>query len=268
MDQSRYRTLEFRRSGRVLTIVMNRPDSLNSVNYALHEELGRVFLEAADDPNSDVIILTGAGRAFSSGGDLDWLKSQVEGNLTPFVIESRSVRRIVHGILDCPKPTIAKVNGDAIGLGATMALLCDISIAADTARFADPHVRVGLVAGDGGALIWPQLIGFAKARHYLLTGEAIGASDAERMNLISFAVPAAELDAFVENYAAKLAAGAQTAIRYTKVTVNAALRQLFTSVFEIGVAYEGLTKHTDEFREGVNAFAEKRKAKFPGIGTD
>lgn len=265
MDQLKYRALEFHRVGRVLTIIMSRPEVLNSVNQDLHDELGRVFYDVAEDPESDIVVLTGRGAAFSAGGDLNWLKQQVDGNLTPFVLESRVVRRIVHGILDCPKPTISKINGDAIGLGATVALLCDISIAADTAKIADPHVRIGLVAGDGGALIWPQLIGFAKARHYLLTGEPISARDAERMNLITFAVPAAELDAFVDRYAAKLAVGAQTAIRYTKSTVNVALRQLFSSVFEVGVAYEGLTKHTAEFREGVKAFVEKRRPDFPRI---
>jgi enoyl-CoA hydratase len=268
MEQSRYQTLVFHRSGRVLTIEMNRPKELNSVNHGLHEELSRVFIDAADDPASDVIVLTGAGKAFSSGGDVEWLSEQLQGDGTPFVLESRVVRRIVHSLLDCPKPTISKINGDAFGLGATLALLCDISIAADTARFADPHVRIGLVAGDGGALIWPQLIGFAKAKHYLLTGEAVNARDAERMNLISFVVPSADLDAFVERYAGKLASGAQSAIRYTKMTVNIALRQLLTSVFEAGVAYEGLTKHSAEFREGVAAFVEKRKPSFPGIDPD
>ena len=265
MDQQSYRALELSRSGRVLTIAMNRPQLLNCIDHELHEELARVFYDAADDPDSDVIVLTGRGDAFSVGGDLKWLKRQVDGELAPFVLESRSVRRIVHGILDCPKPTISKINGDAVGLGATVALLCDISIAADVARLADPHVRVGLVAGDGGALIWPQLIGFAKAKHHLLTGEPIVAREAERINLISFAVPAAELDAFVDRYAAKLAAGAQTAIRYTKTTVNVPLRQLFNSVFEVGVAYEGLTKHTAEFREGITAFAERRPPSFPGL---
>jgi enoyl-CoA hydratase len=268
VDTHEYRLLEFHRAGRVLTIAMNRPEARNCINAELHEELSRVFHEAAADPGSDVIVLTGKGPAFSVGGDLKWLNEQFEGRPTPFVLDSYSARRVVDGILSCPKPTIAKINGDAIGLGATLALLADISIAAETARIADPHVRVGLVAGDGGALIWPQLIGFAKAKHYLLTGETIVARDAERMNLISFAVPAAELDEFVDQYAARLAKGAQTAIRYTKTAVNVALRQLFTSVFEVGLAYEGLSKMTAEHREGVKAFVETRRPVFPPIGGD
>jgi enoyl-CoA hydratase len=265
MNTSSYHALEFHRAGRVLTIAMNRPEARNCINEELHEELARVFYDAAADRDSDVIILTGKGAAFSVGGDLKWLNAQFEGTPTPFVLESCSARRVVDGILNCPKPIVAKINGDAIGLGATLALLADVSIASESARIADPHVRVGLVAGDGGALIWPQLIGFAKARHYLLTGEAIVARDAERMNLISFAVAAQQLDTFVDEYAARLAKGAQTAIRYTKTAINVALRQLFNSVFEVGLAYEGLSKVSAEHREGVKAFLENRRPDFPPI---
>jgi enoyl-CoA hydratase len=264
MNFNHYKLLTLSRTGRVLTIMMNRPELMNAVNHALHEEMARVFFEAADDPDSDVIVLTGAGKAFSAGGDFDWLEKQVKGDRVPFVHEAKSMRRIVMGLLDCPKPVIAKVNGDAMGFGASIALLSDIVIAADHVRFADPHVRLGLVAGDGGALIWPQLIGFAKAKHYLLTGDAIDAVTAERINLISFVVPAADLDSYVDSYAQKLARGAQSAIRYTKSVTNIALRQLFSSVFEAGVAYEGLSTYTRDFGEAVHAVMEKRRPEFKG----
>ena len=262
MDFTTYEQIEFTRDGRVLTIRLNSGQPLNAVSHALHHELGRVFYEAAADPDSDVLILTGHGHAFSAGGDVNWLAAQIRGEGEPFVSESRTMRAIVHGLLDCPKPVIARVNGDAFGIGASLALLCDIVIAVDTARIADPHVRMGLSAGDGGALIWPQLIGFAKAKHYLLTGDAIDAVEAERIGLISFVKPADEFNAFVANYAAKLARGAQTAIRYTKSTTNLALRDLFNSVFETGAAYEALCRETPDFHEAVTAFQEKRRPVF------
>jgi enoyl-CoA hydratase len=265
MDQSKYETLHFTRQGRVLTITINLPGKLNVVTERLHNEMASVFYEASDDKDSDIIILTGAGKVFCAGGDLNWLDGELNAGLMPFVIESRTMKRIVHGLLDCPKPVIARVNGDAMGFGASIALLCDVVVAVDTARFADPHVKVGLSAGDGGALIWPQFIGYAKAKHYLMTGEPIGAIEAERIGLITFAKPADELDAFVEKYAERLARGAQTAIRYTKITTNIGLRNLLTSVFEAGVAYEGLCKHTADYREGVSAFLEKRRPDFTGI---
>ncbi|MEO0030428.1 MAG: hypothetical protein RIS94_186 [Pseudomonadota bacterium] len=264
MNFDHYSLLTFTRQDRVLTITMNRPEMLNAVSHQLHEEMARVFWDAADDADSDVIVLTGAGRAFSAGGDFEWLEKQVKGDRVPFVHEAKSMRRIVMGLLDCPKPVIAKVNGDAFGFGASIALLCDITIADSEARFADPHVKLGLVAGDGGALIWPQLIGFAKAKHYLLTGDAITATEAERCNLITFAVPGEELDVYVDTYAQKLARGAQTAIRYTKSVTNIALRQLFSSVFEAGVAYEGLATYTADFGEAVHAVMEKRRPRFTG----
>ena len=265
MDQSKYQTLHFARSGRVLTITINLPEKLNVVTHQLHEEMARVFYDAADDTESDVIILTGAGNVFCAGGDLNWLHGELRDGLAPFVTESRTMKRIVHGLLDCAKPVIARVNGDAMGFGASIALLCDVVIAVDTARFADPHVKVGLSAGDGGALIWPQLIGYAKAKHYLMTGDALDAVEAERLGLITFAIPAADFDGYAEKYAERLARGAQTAIRYTKITTNIGLRNLLTSVFEAGAAYEGLCKHTADYREGVTAFVEKRRPNFTGL---
>ena len=264
MDQAKYETLKFDRNDRVLTITINMPDRLNVVTEQLHEEMSRVFFDAATDSDSDIVILTGAGKAFCAGGDLGWLARELEEGLPPFVVEAHVMRRIVGGLLECPKPVIAKVNGDAFGFGASIALLCDIVIASQTARFADPHVKIGLSTGDGGSLIWPQLIGYAKAKHYLLTGEAIDAVEAERIGLITFAVAPEELDGFVSAYAAKLARGAQTAIRYSKITTNIPLRQLAVTLYEAGMAFEGLCKHTDDYREGVASFLEKRRPTFSG----
>jgi enoyl-CoA hydratase len=259
-----YTQLEITREGRIMTIAMNRPELLNAVGHDMHEELGRVFDDAADDPDSDVIVLTGKGRAFSAGGDAEWLGERARGNKVPFVRELRTIRRIVYSVLDCPKPVIAKVNGDAFGFGCSISLVCDVIFAAEHARFADPHVKLGMAAGDGGALIWPQLVGYAKAKHYLLTGEPIAAPDAERMGLVTFCVPGETLDEAVAVYAAKLARGAQAAIRYTKMATNAPLRQLFATAFEIGAAYEGLSFETEDFKEGVAAMIERRRPEYKG----
>lgn len=264
LDDSCYQALKFAREGRVLNIRISLPEKANAVTHRLHREMAQVFDEAADDPDSDVIVVTGDGSTFCAGGDMNWLADELREGLAPFVVEARTMKRIVSSLLDCPKPVIAKVNGDAMGFGATLALLCDVVFAAHGARFADPHVKVGLVAGDGGALIWPALIGYGKARHYLLTGDAVEATEAERLGLIAFALPAEELDLAVDSYAQRMARGAQTAIRYTKMAAAIGLRERLTSVLEASVAYEGLSRHTDDYREGVTAFLEKRRPRFTG----
>ena len=264
MTFSAYTSLLFSRSGRVLTITLNRPDQLNAIDATLHEELARVFAEAAVDPDSDVIVVTGAGTAFSAGGDLKWMQLAVED---PRTFETEIVdeaRRIIFGILDCDKPIICRMNGDAIGLGATIALFCDVIIAQENARIADPHVKVGLVAGDGGAVIWPQLIGFARAKEYLMTGDVLTATEAARIGLINHAVPAAELDDKVDKLASRLAKGALLAIRWTKRSVNIQLRDIVNRVFEPSIAYEAISNRTDDHKEAVSAFLEKRKPAFKG----
>lgn len=261
MNYDSYSCIRIERAGRVLTLTINRPEVLNAVNAALHEELSRIFYDVAGDAETDVIVLTGAGRAFCAGGDIDWMQ---EGIDRPESFEETAVeaKKIIFGLLDCEKPIICRMNGDAVGLGATIALFCDIIIAADTARVGDPHVRVGLVAGDGGAVIWPQLIGFARAKEFLMTGDLIGAVEAARIGLINHAVPAAELDSKVGAVAGKLANGATKAIRWSKVAVNIPLRQLAHSMMDASLAYEMMSNRTPDHSEAVAAFGEKRKPKF------
>jgi enoyl-CoA hydratase len=264
MDASHYKTIAFSRAGRVLTIMLNRPEALNAVDAILHEELARVFVDAAADTDSDVIVLTGAGAAFSAGGDIQWMQRAIDN---PHAFATQTVdeaRRIIFGILDCDKPIICRLNGDAIGLGATIALFCDVIIADDKARIADPHVKVGLVAGDGGAAIWPQLIGFARAKEFLMTGDMVRAPEAARMGLINHAVPAAELDEKVQQLANKLAKGATLAIRWTKRAVNLQLRDVVTRVLDASVAYEAMSQRTADHAEAVSAFNEKRRPQFKG----
>jgi len=266
IDFGSYHAILFERRGRVLEITLNRPDKLNATDAVLHGELARVFYEASDDPDSDVIVLTGAGRAFSAGGEVAWIQDAID---VPERFEQtvREAKRIVFGLIDCEKPVIAKLNGHAIGLGATIALFCDVIFAADHARIGDPHVSIGFVAGDGGAIIWPQLIGYARAKEYLLTGDLMRADEAAQMGLINHVVPAAELDARVATFADRLAAGATKAIRWTKMSVNIGLRELAASILDTSLAYEALSNLTADHREGVRALSEKRTPHFGVTGT-
>lgn len=263
MDFSVYQDIRFARDGRVLTVTLDRAARLNAVSRSLHRELARVFHDVAADPESDFIVLTGAGRAFCAGGDLEFAEGSV-ADPVDFQEVLREARTIIHSLLDCDKPIVCRMNGDAVGLGATLALFCDLIIAADHARIADPHVRVGLVAGDGGALIWPQLIGYARAKQYLLTGEFISARDAQAMGLINFAVPEADLDATVAEWIGKLSKGTRQSVRWTKATVNTSLKQLAATLMDTGIAYEGMSAATADHLEAVKAMREKRKPEFKG----
>lgn len=261
MNYEHYRHISFFYRGRVLTMTMNRPDKLNAVGALMHEELSQAFYDVAMDDEADVVILTGAARAFSAGGDIDWLQDMIDDK----VLWERTrveAKKIIFGMLDCEKPIIAKVNGPAVGLGATMALFCDVIFAGESAKIADPHVGVGLVAGDGGAIIWPQLVGYARAKEFLMTGDALTAAQAEHIGLINHCVPDAELDQRVDGFAERLVAGATQAIRYTKTVVNIGLRQLAHTIMDASIAYESMTNDTDDHREALRAFKEKRPAKF------
>lgn len=263
MDTERYRTLAFSRRGRVLTITLNNPDNLNAFSAQAHKEFARVLVEAAEDEDSDLIVLTGAGRAFSAGGDIaDMQRSHEEPERWYGMI--REGKRIVFSLLECEKPVIAKVNGDAIGLGASIALLCDVVIAADNARFGDPHNSVALITGDGGAVIWPELLGMARAKHYLFTGELIPAVEAQAMGLIHKAVAGADLDAAVDTYADRLLRLPLQSLKWTKQTLNIRLKQIAHGLMDVGLAYEALAGRTRDHGEAIAAFRDKRRPSFQG----
>jgi enoyl-CoA hydratase len=254
--------MRFTREGAVLTIALaNGP--VNAVDQAMHDELARVFLEAQDDPDSDVIILTGEGRAFCAGGDTDWFKQQI-AEPARFRAIAPHAKRIVTSLLELEKPIVCRLNGAAAGLGATLALLCDVIVAADTAVIGDPHVKVGLVAGDGGALIWPQLIGFARAKEMLMTGALIKAPRAAEMGLINYSVPIADLDVKVTEVTAAILASPKWAVRWTKTVANIPLRKLAAELGDAAVAYEVLSNMTDDRKEAVAAFLEKRAPIYGG----
>lgn len=258
-----YQRLSFRRDGRVLTIVIDHETGRNAVDAPLHAELARVFGEANRDPHSDVVVLTGTGRWFCAGGDMGWFQDLIDepGRWHAMIIEAKA---IIGGLIDLEKPIVARINGAAAGLGASIALLCDISVAVDTALIGDPHVRMGLVAGDGGAVIWPQLVGMARAKEMLLTGRMLGAPEAAALGLVNHCVPAEELDAKVREFTDALSSGATLAIRWTKTVMNLELRRLSTLLTDAALAYETVTNFSHDHQEAVHAFRAKRAPTFKG----
>ena len=242
---------------RVLTATITGPNPVNGVDEAMHHELARVFTDLQRDPDSDIIILTGAGRAFCAGGDFDWFDEQIN-HPERFRDIGWDAKRIVTTLLEMEKPLICRMNGAAAGLGATIALLCDIIIADERAVIGDPHVKVGLVAGDGGAIIWPQLIGYARAKEFLMTGDLIPAPRAAAMGLINYAVPTAELDAKVAEIVVKLQGNPKWAVRWSKVVANQPLRVLAQQLMDASIPYETLSNLAKDRAESVAAFREKR----------
>lgn len=263
MSLDGYTRFEFSRQGRILTATIKAPGPVNAVDAALHAELARVFADLQHDEGSDLIILTGHGRAFCAGGDFDWFDEQI-ANPMKFCEIGWEAKRIVTSLLELEKPIICRMNGAAAGLGATVALLCDIIIADETAAIGDPHVKVGLVAGDGGAVIWPALVGMARAKEYLLTGDLVKAADAVAMGLVNHAVPADQLDAKVAEVAGKILGNPRFAVRWTKVVMNQTLRQLAVQSMDASIPYETLSNMTADRAEAVAAFRERRKPNLSG----
>lgn len=258
-----YERFTFERNDRVLTAAITSDHPVNGVDAVMHEELGRVFTDLQRDRESDIIILTGKGRAFCAGGDFDWFDEQIS-DPAKFRDIAWEAKRIVTSILDMEKPMLCRLNGAAAGLGATIALLCDMIVSDETALIGDPHVKVGLVAGDGGAVIWPQLVGFAKAKELLMTGDLLTAPEAQQLGLINYAVPKDQLDTKISELVAKLQGNPKWAVRWTKSVANIPLRALAAQLMDASVGWESVSNYLDDRKEAVEAFREKRKPNLTG----
>lgn len=261
-DYARYRCIRATREGRILVLALDRPP-MNAVDASLHSELATIFSDVGHDRDTDVVVLTGTGRAFSAGGDTAWFR-QVAQDPRALDLVQREGRLIIHTLLDLEQPVIAAVNGPATGLGATLALFADTIFMADTARIGDPHVKMGIVAGDGGAIIWPWLVGPARAKEYLMTGDLLTAADAERIGLVNHVVAAGDCVDRAMEFARRVAAGPTLAIRWTKLSVNKLLKASVNLVLDASLALEVQTFRTEDHQEAVRAFDEKRAARFKG----
>ena len=234
MHYENYENISFDRTDGVLTVTLNRPHALNATDESLHRELSQVFADIAQDKETRAVILTGAGSAFCAGGDLKHGLSMNRDQTDAMVEEGH---KIIMDILEVPQPMIAAVNGYAMGLGATLALFCDIVVASQDAVFADTHVVAGYVAGDGGAAIWPWLIGANNAKEFLMTGDRLTAAEAKDIGLIRHVVPARELMAVAQSKAVRLANGPRMAIEGTKMTINRLLRQAVDATLDLSLIH-------------------------------
>jgi enoyl-CoA hydratase len=261
MDQSSYQHLMFeQRPDGVLLITLNRPEVLNAADEVMHSELARVWTDVARDQAVRVAVVTGAGRAFSAGGDVAMV-ARMAGSYDRVTAMLTEMSDLVYNMANCDKPIVSAINGVAVGAGLVVALLADISICAADAKLGDGHVRLGAAAGDHAAIIWPLLCGLAKSKYYLLTGEMVDGTEAERIGLVSKVLPKQEVLAEAMRVAEHLATGPQLAIRLTKRSLNNWLRTA-GPIFDASAAYEMLTFLGDDVREGAASFREKRKPSF------
>ncbi len=262
MTYSDYQRLLFeRRENGVLLITLNRPEKYNATDEVMHSELARVWTDVSADPETRVAVVTGAGKAFSAGGDLEMVQ-RMAGDYDRVAHMLTEMSDLVYNLVNCEKPVVSAINGVAVGAGLVVALLADISICAEDALLGDGHIKLGVAAGDHAAIIWPLLAGFAKARYYLLTGEMLSGAEAERLGMVSKAVPRERVLAEALEVARTLADGPQQAIRWTKRALNNWLKTA-GPIFDQSAAYEMLGFMSPDLIEGAAALREKRPPRFP-----
>ena len=263
MDYSEYEYLKIEVADRVATVTINRPDQRNAVHAALHNEFEQIWLDLAQDRDVNAILLTGAGKAFSVGGDLTSrdkpTKSKGRGGGGIVMADGR---RVIENLLDVEQPIVAAINGDALGFAANVALLCDVTVAAETAKLADTHVSIGVVAGDGGAVIWPLLIGPNRAKELLMLGDSLTGADAAQIGLVNYAVPEAEVLPKARELVQRLADGPRWAIRWSKLAVNKWLKQQANLIMDAGLAYEAVTLTAQDHKEALQAMRENREPNY------
>ena len=245
---------------RVLRITFDRPERYNALDSIGHREITYVWREVDADPDIDCVILTGRGKAFSAGGDFEMIEEIIDDYDT-LATTWKEARDLVYNLINCGKPTIAAINGPAVGAGLVAALLCDISIVARSVSITDGHTRLGVAAGDHAAIIWPLLCGMAKSKYYLMTCDRLSGEEAERIGLVSMCVDDDVLEARAFEVAAKITAGAPNAIRWTKYALNNWLR-MAGPIFDTSTALEMLGFRSPEAKEGVTALKEKRDPNF------
>jgi len=256
---SAFQSIRYEAAGHVARITLNRPDLLNAIGEDMHAELLAALLAVRGEAEVRAVVLAAEGKAFSAGGDLNEVVSlQQDPAKRSRLCETGT--RIIHALIDIPVPLVVALHGDAMGLGASVALGGDIIVASKSARIADPHVKVGLVAGDGGCLFWPASIGMHRARRYLLTGDLMSAEDAWRFGLVTDLVDTAEetLPAALK-IADKIAALPPIAVRGTKRALNALIKARAREAFDLSMAYEQQSAASQDILEAVAAFKDKRK---------
>jgi len=267
MDTSSYKELKISRlEPGILEIVMGEEGKLAVATARAHAEMARVWLDVDRDPETRVAIIRGAGKGFSAGGDM----AMVEEMTRDFAVRARvwrEARDLVYNMLNCSKIIVSAIHGPAVGAGLAAALMADISIAAKNARLIDGHTRLGVAAGDHAAIIWPLLCGMAKAKYYLLTCDTISGEEAERLGLVSLVCEEKQLEEKALEVARKIAAGAQTAMRWTKYSLNNWLR-MAGPAFDASLALEMMGFTGPEVKEGLASLREKRNPSFPPAPPD
>ncbi len=258
---AKYPDLEFERQEHgVLLMTLNRPETLNSTDARTHNALSRVWMDIDDDDDTRVVVVTGKGKAFSAGGDLEWIETMIQ-NYDGMKVAFKEAGDIVYNMTRCSKIIVSAINGVAVGAGLAVALMADISIIAEDARFTDGHLRLGVAAGDHANIIWPLLCGLAKAKYYLITSDFIDGKTADQIGLVSKAVPAEELMSEAFRVAEKIATGPQDAARFTKRALNLWVLQAAPS-FDASLGFEMLNFLGNDAAEGAAAIREKRKPDF------
>jgi enoyl-CoA hydratase len=259
--RSRYTRLEFTdHDNGVVLVTLNNPGKLNATDEQMHAELATVFVDLDRDPDVRVVVVTGEGKAFSAGGDLDWIAKQV-GNYSQTMTVMKEAGDIVRTLIECDTPVVSAINGVAVGAGLAVALMSDISVIDRDAKFTDGHIRLGVAAGDHAVAIWPLLCGMAKAKYYLMTADFIDGAEAERIGLVSKAVDGDDVLPEAMRIAQTLATGPNDAIKFTKRALNHWLRQALPA-FEASLAYEMLNFLGGDAAEGLAALRDRRSPEF------